>query len=86
MRGDEEGVAAALDKVMYKIEKNQRADGSWTNRCTDAKEDDPLVASPWAAAALAICRESITGEIKELVPRRGAPMQAGERPRAAHPS
>ena len=34
----------------------QRADGSWTNRFTDAKEDDPLIATPWAAAALAIGR------------------------------
>jgi squalene-hopene/tetraprenyl-beta-curcumene cyclase len=32
----------------------QRADGSWTNRFTDSKEDDPLIATPWAAAALAI--------------------------------
>jgi hypothetical protein len=36
--------------------KRQRADGSWTNRFTDAKEDDPLVSTPWAAAALAIGR------------------------------
>jgi len=50
--------------------KRQRPDGSWVNRCTDAKEDDPLVATPWAAAALAICRESMTGEMLELVPRR----------------
>jgi len=34
----------------------QRADGSWANRYTDAREDDPLVATPWAAAALAVCR------------------------------
>ena len=34
----------------------QRADGSWVNRFTDAKEDDPLIATPWAAAALAIGR------------------------------
>lgn len=38
----------------------QRADGSWVNRFTDAKEDDPLVATPWAAAALAIGRATIT--------------------------
>jgi squalene-hopene/tetraprenyl-beta-curcumene cyclase len=34
----------------------QRGDGSWVNRFTDAKEDDPLVATSWAAAALAIGR------------------------------
>jgi len=39
----------------------QEGDGSWVNPFTDAKEDDPLVATPWAAAALAICRGAITG-------------------------
>jgi len=34
----------------------QRPDGSWSNRFTDAKEDDPLVATSWATAALAIGR------------------------------
>lgn len=35
-------------------------DGTWTNRFTDAKEDDPLVSVPWAASALAICRRTLT--------------------------
>lgn len=36
--------------------KRQRPDGSWKNRFNDAKEDDPLIATSWAASALAICR------------------------------
>lgn len=40
---------------------HQRPDGTWSNRCTDAKEDDPLVATPFAASALAICRHIIAG-------------------------
>jgi hypothetical protein len=36
--------------------RRQRPDGAWANRFTDAKEDDPLIATPWAASALAICR------------------------------
>ena len=36
--------------------RRQRPDGTWGNRYTDAKEDDPLVATPWAAAALAIAK------------------------------
>ena len=44
----------------------QRRDGSWTNRFTDAKEDDPLVSTPLAAAALSICRMMITGESRAL--------------------
>ena len=35
----------------------QRDDGSWSNRFSDTKEDDPLVATPFAVAALVICRE-----------------------------
>jgi squalene-hopene/tetraprenyl-beta-curcumene cyclase len=39
----------------------QRPDGSWVNRYTDAKEDDPLVATAWASAALAIGRAMTCG-------------------------
>lgn len=37
----------------------QQPDGSWTNSFTDAKEDDPLVATPAAITALATCRHVI---------------------------
>jgi squalene-hopene/tetraprenyl-beta-curcumene cyclase len=40
----------------------QRPDGSWVNRFTDAKEDDPLVGTSWAAAALAIGRAMTSGQ------------------------
>lgn len=46
--------------------ERQRPDGTWTNRYTDAKEDDPLVATPWAAASLAICRSMLTGECPRI--------------------
>ena len=49
--------AAALAEELI---RRQRPDGSWDNRYTDAKEDDPLVATPAAAAALAICRRALT--------------------------
>ena len=39
----------------------QREDGSWKNRFTDGKEDDPLVAMPFAMEALAACRIAIAG-------------------------
>lgn len=48
--------AALADELISR----QRADGSWKNELTDAKEDDPLVATPFAAAALAICREQLS--------------------------
>jgi hypothetical protein len=37
----------------------QRADGSWSNPFTDAKEDDPLVATPMALEALRDCRKAM---------------------------
>jgi squalene-hopene/tetraprenyl-beta-curcumene cyclase len=37
--------------------KRQRPDGSWVNSQTDAKEDDPLISTSWAAAALSLCRQ-----------------------------
>jgi len=49
--------------------RRQRHDGAWSNRFTDAKEDDPLIATPWAASALAICRAVLTGDDLTLFPR-----------------
>jgi squalene-hopene/tetraprenyl-beta-curcumene cyclase len=46
---------ALADELM----RRQRPDGSWENELNDAKEDDPLVSTSFAAAALAICREQI---------------------------
>ena len=46
--------------------ERQATDGSWRNSYTDAREDDPLVATPWAAASLAVCRLVITGEYQTL--------------------
>jgi len=40
----------------------QREDASFANRFTDGKEDDPLVATPLALAAMRICRDRLAGE------------------------
>jgi hypothetical protein len=40
----------------------QLPDGSWRNGATEMREDDPLVATSFAVAALALCRGAITGE------------------------
>ena len=59
----------------------QKADGSWSSRYTDAKEDDPLVATPWAAAALAICRQALTSGLQahpaDRDTIRGVPLPSG---------
>ena len=36
--------------------RRRRDDGTWSNLSTASKEDDPLVATPFAAGALGICR------------------------------
>jgi hypothetical protein len=50
------------EKFADELLARQRPDGSWINRFTDAKEDDPLIATPWAAATLAIARAVTTGQ------------------------
>lgn len=39
----------------------QEQDGSWRNRFTEMHEDDPLVATSFAVASLALARETMTG-------------------------
>ena len=39
--------------------RRQGDDGTWSNRFTAAKEDDPLVATPLALGALGLCREFV---------------------------
>jgi hypothetical protein len=63
--------------------RRQRPDGSWQNRFTDAKEDDALVSTPWATAALALCRASITGDAGTLFPRPSVSRAVPPRPKSA---
>lgn len=58
---DKGGVRWA-DALARELVRRQKPDGTWRNVYTDAKEDDPLVSTPWAASALAICRGVITGQ------------------------
>ena len=50
--------------------RRQRADGSWANPISFTKEDDPLIATPLAAAALANCRLAITARVAAEQSRR----------------
>jgi hypothetical protein len=47
---------AWAEALAEELIRRQRDDGTWSNRFTASKEDDPLVASPFAAGAIAICR------------------------------
>ena len=54
-RGNVRWAEVLADELM----RRQAPDGAWRNRLSDGREDDPLVATPFAAAALAICRDQI---------------------------
>ncbi len=42
----------------------QRDDGSWKNAYTEMREDDPVVATSFAMAALTVCRGALVGEYR----------------------
>ncbi len=54
-RGSGFGESRAADLARELIAR-QRRDGTWINRFTASKEDDPLVATSFAAGALGLCR------------------------------
>ncbi|MEO0966158.1 MAG: hypothetical protein AAFY08_13700 [Planctomycetota bacterium] len=47
------------DQLALALIASQRADGAWRNPSTDGKEDDPLIATPFALSALAVCRNAL---------------------------
>lgn len=59
--GAQSGSADWPSAVAREILRRQNGDGSWVNPHTDAKEDDPLVATPAAMMALRACRAQLTG-------------------------
>ena len=61
--------------MVEELLSRQRTDGTWVNAYTDAKEDDPLVTTPWAASCLAICRQVIAAP--EALSRKDFPTLAG---------
>ncbi len=44
------------DELAAELARRQRPDGTWSNRFSASKEDDPLVATPFALGALGHCR------------------------------
>ena len=54
--GEVNWAAALADELLSR----QRADGAWANAISDSREDEPLVATPFAASALVICRQQLT--------------------------
>jgi hypothetical protein len=60
------GVPAArwAEPLARALLARQRADGSWSNPATEMREDEPVVATSIAAAALAVCRMALGGPQK----------------------
>ena len=55
------GTTEWADVLATGLLDRQSEDGSWSNPVVDVREDDPLVATPLAILALAICREHLRG-------------------------
>jgi hypothetical protein len=58
------GWAEKLARVLI---ARQQEDGSWRNTAVDLREDDPLVATPLAASALAICRAMMGDRLQTAI-------------------
>ncbi len=54
------GHGLALDELARELIRLRRPDGTWVNRFTASKEDDPLVATSFAAGALGLCRLALS--------------------------
>ena len=53
---------AWAEELAAELLARQLPDGSWRNPASEMREDDPLVATSFAVAALALCRGVITGD------------------------
>jgi hypothetical protein len=56
------GKIAWAPVLAEEVLKRQRPDGTWHNRFTEGREDDPIVSTAFAIAALANARITLTGE------------------------
>jgi hypothetical protein len=64
---------AWAEALAHGLIRRQREDGSWINRFTASKEDDPLVATSFAVGALANCRTYMRGPLTEERSSRSHP-------------
>jgi hypothetical protein len=54
-----DGTVPWAEAMAAELLRRQNVDGSWTNPFTDSREDDPLVATPFAVEAQVICRDML---------------------------
>jgi squalene-hopene/tetraprenyl-beta-curcumene cyclase len=58
----EKGKVRWAEALVAELLQRQQKDGSWVSEATEFREDDPLVATCFAATALAQCRWALTGK------------------------
>jgi hypothetical protein len=61
-----EGKINWIPVLCEELLKRQKPDGSWKSGQGDAKEDDPVIATSFATSTLAVARQMLTGEAKQL--------------------
>jgi hypothetical protein len=52
------------ERLAAELRARQLPDGSWRNDATEMREDDPLIATSFAVAALALCRNALGGPVQ----------------------
>jgi len=57
------GAVHWAEALAEELLRRQRPDGSWVNEAVDVREDDPVVATAQAAAALAACRGALASPL-----------------------
>ncbi|HEX3474213.1 MAG TPA: prenyltransferase/squalene oxidase repeat-containing protein [Kofleriaceae bacterium] len=50
------------ERLSAELLARQAADGAWRNDATEMREDEPVIATSFAVAALALCRNALGGE------------------------
>jgi hypothetical protein len=56
------GDKAWAEALARELLRRQARDGSWQNSASEMREDDPVIATAYAVAALALCKGVVTGE------------------------
>jgi squalene-hopene/tetraprenyl-beta-curcumene cyclase len=65
-RGDVRWAEALAETLLAR----QRGDGSWANPASEMREDDPIVATSFATAALGVCRQALGGPYRSHAAQR----------------
>jgi hypothetical protein len=74
----EKGTVDWASALVAAVLARQRPDGSWKNEATEMREDDPVVATSLAMAALLVSKSAISGEYQSHAGWKAATPAAGD--------